>query len=94
MAVGSVWNGGVHAPQALVLMIAVIPEVSQYSPTLILRTLSDYENLFFFLTSVSYQTLFSLYMEKNPNYINQYISTFPKQSHLTQNKSWSTYNGL
>ena len=48
----------------------------------------------FFLTSVSYQTLFSLYMEKNPNYINQYISTFPKQSHLTQNKSWSTYNGL
>ena len=50
--------------------------------------------LVFFLTSVSYQTLFSLYMEKNPNYINQYISTFPKQSHLTQNKSWSTYNGL
>lgn len=48
MAVGSVWNGGVHAPQALVLMIAVIPKVSQYSPTLIFRTLSDYENLCLF----------------------------------------------
>ena len=32
-----------------------------------------------------------IYTEKNPNYITNQYNNFPKASHLTQSKSWSTY---
>ena len=66
---GSVQNGGVHAPQALVPMTAVIHTVSKYTPTLILCMLFNDEN-FFVLFYLQYPNrLYSDYIWKRTQII-------------------------